>query len=87
MACGLPVVTTPVGSIEEIVTDAETGVLVAPQDVERLRAALRSLLDDPARREALGRRARAVALERFGEDRMVDAMIDVFVRAAGPRDG
>jgi glycosyltransferase involved in cell wall biosynthesis len=87
MACGLPVVTTPVGSIEEIVTDGETGVLVAPQDVERLRGALRSLLDDPARRDALGRRARAEALERFGEDRMVDAMIEVFLRAAGSGHG
>src|SRR6185312_11855034 len=46
MACALPVVTTPVGSIEEIVADGETGVLVPPQDVERLRAALGSLLAD-----------------------------------------
>ncbi len=82
MACGLPVVTTPVGSIEEIVTNGVTGVLVPPEDPVRLRAALAALLDDPARREALGRAARAAALERFGEDRMVDRMLAVFREVA-----
>lgn len=87
MACALPVVTTPVGSIEEIVADGETGVLVPPQDAERLRAALASLLADAARREALGRRAREAAVARFGDDRMVERMIEVFGAASGARDG
>jgi glycosyltransferase involved in cell wall biosynthesis len=87
MACALPVVTTPVGSIEEIVADGETGVLVPPQDVERLRAALGSLLADAGRREALGHRAREAAAARFGDERMVDRMIEVFAAASGGRDG
>jgi len=87
MACALPVVTTPVGSIEEIVADGETGVLVPPQDVERLRAALESLLADADRRHALGERARAAAAARFGGDRMVDRMVEVFAAASGARDG
>jgi glycosyltransferase involved in cell wall biosynthesis len=78
MACALPVVTTPVGSIEEIVADGVTGVLVPPEDPQRLRDALASLLADPARRAALGGAARAAALERFGEERMVDRMLEVF---------
>jgi len=87
MACALPVVTTPVGSIEEIVADGESGILVPPQDVERLRAALESLLDDAPRREALGRRARESAAARFGEERMVERMIAIFREAAAERDG
>ncbi|HEX3097681.1 MAG TPA: glycosyltransferase family 4 protein [Usitatibacter sp.] len=87
MACALPVVTTPVGSIEEIVADGETGVLVPPQEVERLRAALGSLLADTGRREALGHRAREAAAARFGDERMVDRMIEVFAAASGARDG
>ena len=87
MACGLAVVTTPVGSIEEIVADGATGVLVPPQDVLRLRAALGALLDDPARREALGRRAREAALARFGEGAMVERMIAVFRAALGEPHG
>ena len=87
MACALPVVTTPVGSIGEIVADGETGVLVPPRDVERLRAALRTLLDDAPRREALGRSAREAALRRFGEDAMVERMVEVFRAAAARRHG
>jgi len=87
MACGLAVLTTPIGSIEEIVADGTTGVLVPPGNVERLRAALDALLADAARREALGRSAREAALERFGEARMVERMIEVFRAAAEMRRG
>ena len=78
MACGLPVVSTPVGSIAEIVTPGETGLLVPPQDVIALEGALRALLEDPALRARLGSRARATALARFGDERMVDRMLEVF---------
>jgi glycosyltransferase involved in cell wall biosynthesis len=81
MACGLAVVTTPVGSITEIVTDDETGVIVPPKDAPALGAAIVSLLHDGARRERLGTRARAVALDRFGESLMVDRMIELFEQA------
>ena len=82
MACGLAVVTTPVGSIEEIVTDGVTGVLVKPEDSQSLRAALERLLDDDGVRLALGERAAKFARERFGEARMVDGMLAVFEDAA-----
>ena len=87
MACGLAVVSTPIGSIAEIVSDGTTGVLVPPSEVEALRAALDALLVDPVRRTALARNAREAALERFGEARMVERMIDVFRKAAEARDG
>ena len=82
MACGLAVVTTPVGSIEEIVTDGDTGLLVAPENVDGLQAAITRLLDDAALRERLGARAAQVARERFGDERMVERMLDVFRAAA-----
>jgi glycosyltransferase involved in cell wall biosynthesis len=83
MACGLPVVTTPVGSIGEIVTDGDTGLLVRPEDAHALRGAVERLLDEPATRAALGARAAAVASERFGEALMVERMLAVFTQAAG----
>ena len=87
MACGLPVVSTPVGSIEEIVEHGETGIIVPARDPERLREALAALLGDPARRAALGTRAAQVAHERFGEARMVERMVAVFREAARERHG
>jgi glycosyltransferase involved in cell wall biosynthesis len=78
MACGLPIVTTPVGGIEELIDDGRTGIIVPPSDPPALARAIAALLDDPARREALGEAALAQARLRLGEDAMVDAMIRVF---------
>jgi glycosyltransferase involved in cell wall biosynthesis len=82
MASGLAVITTPVGSIAEIVEDDVSGLLVRPQDADALRDAINALAADPARRAALGRKARETALARFGEERMADAMEGVLGAAA-----
>ena len=87
MACGLAVVSTPVGSIEEIVDDGVTGVLVPPEDATQLRLAVEGLLGDRPRRDALGARAAARARERFAEDRMVERMVAVFREASESRHG
>lgn len=58
MAAGLAVVATPVGATEDIIHHDETGLLVAPGDVEGQRAALDRLLSDRALRQRLGSAAR-----------------------------
>jgi glycosyltransferase involved in cell wall biosynthesis len=58
MACGLPVIACEASGAAEVVRHGENGLLVPPQNVEALVAALRSLLSDPSRREAIGQRAR-----------------------------
>ena len=67
MAAGLPVVATRVDGVVEQV-DAQSGVLVAPGDAQRSPRAIGELLDDPARRAAMGaaaaRRGRARASRR-----------------------
>jgi len=82
MACGLPVITTPVGSIGEIVQDGDTGRLVAPQDAPALQEAIAAMLADTTLRSRLGARAREAALQRFGDERMVTRMLEVFTRVA-----
>ncbi len=84
MACGLPVVSTPVGAIAEAVDDGETGLLVPPRDAPALAAALARLMDDAPLRERLGRRGLAKARERFGIDIMLERMEAIFLRHARP---
>ncbi|TMQ60959.1 MAG: glycosyltransferase [Candidatus Eisenbacteria bacterium] len=66
MASGLAVVSTRLPSIQELVEDGETGLLVPPEDPAALAEALARLLGDPVERRRLGRRARAAVVERFG---------------------
>lgn len=77
-ASGLPVVSTPVGSIPEIVADGVTGLLVKPRDVDALAAALARLLRDDALRASLGGAALVQARERFSDTRMIDRMEAIF---------
>ncbi|HEY3311937.1 MAG TPA: glycosyltransferase [Anaerolineales bacterium] len=57
MATGLPVVSTQLTGIPEIVDDGETGLLVPEHDPAALANALASLLADPASRNRMGRQA------------------------------
>ena len=56
MALGIPVVTTSLSGIPELVIDGETGVVVRPGDPAALAAGLQTLIEDP---EAARRRAAA----------------------------
>ncbi|MBT3931138.1 MAG: glycosyltransferase family 4 protein [Rhodospirillaceae bacterium] len=60
MLTGLPVVATDVRGSREEVVDGETGLLVPVRDAPALAHALQSLVQDPARRHAMG----AAGLER-----------------------
>jgi glycosyltransferase involved in cell wall biosynthesis len=61
MATGLPVISTPVGGIPEVIRDGYNGYLVQPGDVEILAEKLRILAGDPALREVMGHRSREIA--------------------------
>jgi glycosyltransferase involved in cell wall biosynthesis len=65
MAAGLPVVSTAVGGVPELVRDRETGLLVPSEDAEALAQAMQALVDDPVRRQAMGAVARQYAMAHF----------------------
>jgi len=58
MASGLPVVSTAISGIPELVDDGVEGLLVRQRDGDALAAALGRLLDDPELRRNMGGRAR-----------------------------
>jgi glycosyltransferase involved in cell wall biosynthesis len=65
MAAGLPVISTAVGGVPELVQHGTTGLLVPAGDACSLAEAIAQLGCDPARRAAMGNTARQTARERF----------------------
>jgi glycosyltransferase involved in cell wall biosynthesis len=63
MAFGLPVIATPVGGVPDLVVHGETGLLVAPGDVEELTEAIATLASDAGLRCRLGSSGRDRVLE------------------------
>jgi len=85
MACGVPVVATAVGGHLDSVVDGVTGLHVPPRDPAALAAALRSLLADPVRRQALGAAGARRARARFGFDRIAASTRRVYLDVAAAR--
>lgn len=74
MLCGLPCVTTDVGSIGEAAVHEQTALLFAPQDADALRQALLRLVEAPGLRSTLGAAARLHCESRFGFGEMLNRM-------------
>jgi len=87
LASGLPVVTTAVGGIPELVTHGVAGLVGRPRDVEEIATHLASLLDDHALRRKLGAAGRATVEERFDLRRSAEELAGLFgvVREREPR--
>jgi glycosyltransferase involved in cell wall biosynthesis len=82
MAAGLPVVSTEVGAIPDLV-DADSGLLVAPGDVAALRDGLTTLFADPARCRAMGAAGRARAERILDAEVNMGRTLDLLLAAAG----
>ena len=78
IACGCPVVATPVGSMPDMVVDGVTGLLVAPGDVQSLAHALTRLASDADLRRLLGSQGADLARRSFEADAMIDATLAVY---------
>lgn len=71
MAAGLPIVTSDVGGIREVVRSGIDGFLLDPADDMAKRAALARLIDNPRERANIGRAARQSAEERHSWETVV----------------
>jgi len=77
MSSGLAVVATDRGGVRTAVRDGETGILLDRPSPAALAAAVAKLLDDPARRRALGARAAALIREEFELRASVATLLEV----------
>jgi len=79
MACRRPVVNTWLDSaVPHVSIDGLTGLTVPPGDPKALAAALSALLDDPARRAAMGTAARQRVREEFSAELMARRTLEVY---------
>ncbi len=65
MACGLPVITTRIAGIPELVQDGQSGVLLPPGDTESLTKQIVELLNDPTHCGEMGKVGRAKIIEDY----------------------
>ncbi|HEY4424474.1 MAG TPA: glycosyltransferase family 4 protein [Pyrinomonadaceae bacterium] len=83
MACGLPVITTPVSGIPEIIKDGQNGALVPPEDAEALANAIQRISADRMLARNLGRAGRLTVLEHFDGDKTAMELAALFATATG----
>ena len=78
MACGVPVVATPVSGIPELVEDGVNGLLVPPDDPAALAEAIGRLDRDRALARRLGEGGRTTIAERFDGERLAHDVAELF---------
>jgi glycosyltransferase involved in cell wall biosynthesis len=84
MATGLPVVSTRIGGIPDVIEEGETGFLVPVGDEQALRDRVARLLAAPDLCRACGERARASAVAKFSAERMQRDYLELYARVLSP---
>jgi glycosyltransferase involved in cell wall biosynthesis len=86
MASGLPLIATGVGAVPTVVQDSRTGILIPAEDIERLSAAILTLLRDPALRSSYGAAARNLIEQEYSAERMTAEYLQLYYDAAQSRE-
>jgi L-malate glycosyltransferase len=84
MACHLPIVSTDVGGVKEVVEDGRTGLLAAAGDHQMLGNAIVKLVRDPSLRRSLGDCGRARAEQVFSEKEMHERYAALYQKMSRP---
>lgn len=79
MALGKAVVATDVNGVRELMVPDRTGLIVPPRDAAALAQSISVLIDDPVRREQMGRLAQRRVREHFTIERMVSELEGYFI--------
>ena len=81
MATGLPVVSSRVGGVADLVANGHTGQLCPPADAEALAEAMAGYVKNPEKTRIHGTAGRKTAEERFAVERMVAEYQTLFEQA------
>lgn len=78
MAAGVASIATRVGAVPEVVRDGQEAVLVDPLDPAGLARTMKSLLENPARRQALGQAAADRVQQEYSPARFHQALFELW---------
>jgi glycosyltransferase involved in cell wall biosynthesis len=78
MAAKLPVISTNVGAVPEIIEDGKNGYIVEPKHPEQIVEKLREILENDRLKQELGIQAHQTVLFKFSLDKMVTQIEDLF---------
>jgi len=85
LAMAKPVVATDDGAVGEVIRDGDTGVLVPPEDIDRLSAAIAELLAAPDGAASYGARGHALVSASYSYEGMLDAVERVYAQLCSCR--
>lgn len=77
MSYGLPIISTNVGGIPEIVEDSYNGFLISPGDKEAMKKAIDKLLCNPELREEMGEHSKQL-VEKFFPQEVEKQLLDLY---------
>lgn len=80
MSAGLPIISSTVGSIPEVVL-SENGFLVTPGDIETITAHIIALADDPEGRQKMGRHNAQESMQKYDLARVIDEIKVLYLKA------
>ncbi|MDH6230493.1 glycosyltransferase involved in cell wall biosynthesis [Mesorhizobium soli] len=81
-ACaGAALVATPVGSVPDVLSDGQNGLIITPDDPESVAHALAQLIADASEREGFRTASRDVYVSRFRLETMIEALGEVYRKA------
>ena len=89
MAMGLPVVSTPVSGIPELIQNRHSGLLVEPENAEQLAEAIKTLIQNRDMRKKFGERGRKKVMRDFNIEKTLELLISNFRSSEGvppPKD-
>ena len=78
MACGLPVISTRLVGIPDLVIDHDTGILIEPNNIEAIASAIVEMNGSFELRQELSSRGRALVENKFNLDSCLDPLLNEF---------
>ena len=78
MACGLPVISTRIGGVVDVIKNGENGLLVEPGNAEQLADALKKLISDTEYASSLGKTALKTVRENYDINVIANRYVELY---------